>query len=204
MTKIIVDDKNVRYVVKYKYSQNNKVIDLSDLDTSKCTNISNLFGEMTKLEEIRGFNSLNLSNVTDMSNLCCCCLALKELNLSGLDLHNVTNMSYMCISCDSLKELNLSGLDLHNVTNMSYMCYKCYSLKELDLSGLDLSNVENKYGMCECCDLLIDFKVDEQYHKCFKDIMDKALARRNSLLTINLDMLKIPPNEETTEKLMNT
>ena len=230
MTKIIVDNESIKYVVKYKYSQNNKVIDLSDLDTSKCTNISNLFGEMTKLEEIRGFNSLNLSNVTDMSSLCCCCLALKELNLSGLDLHNVKDvsnicgncdslkelnlsgldlhnvrdMSYMCISCHSLKELNLSGLDLSNVTNMSYMCYKCDSLKELDLSGLDLSNVENKYGMCECCDLLIDFKVDEQYHKCFKDIMDKALARRNSLSSINLNMLKIPLNEETMEELMNT
>lgn len=35
--------------------------------------------------------------------------------------------------------------------------------------------------ICDSCDLLIDFKVDEQYHQHFKNIIDKALARRNNL-----------------------
>ena len=230
MTKMIVDDNSIKYVVRYKYNQNNKVIDLSDLDTSKCTNISELFYDMTKLEEIRGFNELNLSNVRDMSNLCDDCSSLKELNLSGLDLHNVMSMSgmcgnccsltklnlsglnlhnvvdtsYMCYKCHSLKELNLSGLDLHNVMSMSGMCYKCYSLKELNLSGLNLHNVVDTSCMCGDCYSLIDFKVDEQYHQRFKDIIDGVSARRDSLSRINFNMLKIPPNEETMEELMNT
>lgn len=196
MEKIMVDDKSIRYVIRYKYNQNHKVIDVSDLDTSKCTNIGELFYDMTKLKEIKGFNTLNLSNVTDMSYMCGGCSSLEELNLSGLDLHNVVDMSAMCTDCDSLKELNLSGLNLSKVNKMSSMCNCCYSLKELNLSGLDLHNVVDTSYMCGECYSLIDFKVDEQYHQSFKDVINEVLERRDSLLMINLDMLKIPPHEE--------
>ena len=204
MSKIIVDNESIKYVVRYKYNQNNKVIDLSDLDTSKCTKLNCVFYGMRQLEEIKNFNTLNLSNVTDMNYMCSNCDSLKKLNLSGLDLHNVAHMSYMCNDCHSLKELNLSGINLHNVIDMSCMCNDCYSLKELNLSGLDLRNVIDTTYMCDDCYSLISFKVDEQYQERFKDIINEVSTRRDSISLINLNMLKIPPHEETMEELMNT
>ena len=139
MEKIIVDNNSIRSIINHRYGQNNKVIDVSDLDTSKCTNISCLFSGLVNLEEIKGFNMLNLCNVT--------------------------NMSRMCDGCHSLERLNLSGLDLHNVKDMSRMCDGCHSLKELDLSSVDLHNVTDMFDLCEGCCSLIDFKVDEQHHQ---------------------------------------
>jgi len=196
MEKVIVNDENIKYVIRYKYNQNNKVIDVSDLDTSKCTNFESLFYYMTNLEEIRGFNMLNLSNVKDMSYMCGGCYSLKSLDLSGLNLFNVANMSAMCTDCHALKELDLSGLDLSKVNKMSSMCNCCYSLKELNLSGLNLSNVNEMSYICGGCYSLVNFKVDEQYYNKFKDIIDEVLAQRDNLLSIDLDKLKIPQHEE--------
>ena len=202
MKKVIVDDESIKCVVRYKYNQNNKVIDLSDLDTSKCTSINDLFYGMSKLEEIKGFNLLNLSNVTNMSFMCSNCYSLKKLDLSGVDLHNVEDMAAMCSCCHSLEELNLSGLNLAKVTRMSGMCDCCYSLKELNLLGAELHDIVDTSCMCGDCCSLIDFKVDEQYKPKFQDTINEVDRRKSSIISkINFSSLKIPSMTKDKSKI---
>ena len=101
-------------------------------------------------------SGLNTSSVTDMSEMFSGCEGLTEINLSGLDTSSVTNMSGMFRDCD-LTGADLSGLDTSSVINMSELFYKC-SGTEIDLSGLDTRHTTNMSGMFkESVFISIDF-----------------------------------------------
>ena len=137
--KILCDNDTLKFIVRYRYSQNHEVVDVSDLDTSKCSSMEDLFTSMDEMREIRGLNKLDTSRIKNMSNMFSNCDALTSVDLSGLNLSNVTDMSYMFNFCQSLTSINLSGLNLSNVTDMNCMFCGCVSLTSIDLSGLNLS-----------------------------------------------------------------
>lgn len=105
---IKVTDMTIKSIVQQKYEQNHSIIDVSDLDTSDCTSLHGVFANMDELEEIRGLNSLDLSNVTDMDIAFADCHSLKHIDLSNVDLHSVVHAISMCQNCSSLKRLSLS------------------------------------------------------------------------------------------------
>ena len=141
--KIVCDDNNLKMIINERYKQCKYVIDVSDLDTSKCTSFESLFRGFAKLRVIIGFNTLDTCNVKSMRGMCFSCYTLTGLNLSGLNLSNVKDIREMCSHCHALTSLNLSGLNLLNVKYASHLCFNCSSLQSLNLSGLDLSNVED-------------------------------------------------------------
>ena len=69
-------------------------IDLSNFDTSKVTNMSSMFGSMSKLTTLN-LSSFNTSKVADMSNMFYGISKLTNLNLSNFDTSQVTDMKYM-------------------------------------------------------------------------------------------------------------
>ena len=119
----------------------------------KIRNGYRMFYECYSLKEldVSGFDT---SKVTNMSEMFCSC-SLKELDVSGFDTSKVTNMSKMFMCCGSLTELDVSGFDTSNVTKMDWMFYQCSSLKELDVSGFDTSNVTNMGKMFSNCGSLV-------------------------------------------------
>ena len=112
-----------------------------------------MFNDCPKLASL-DLSGLDTSDVTNMSNMFSYCWSLTSLNLSPLDTSNVTNMRGMFSECSSLASLDLSPLDTSNVTDMSYMLSGCSKLISLDLSSFDTSQVESMGGMFDGCSRL--------------------------------------------------
>lgn len=156
-----VTDMTIKSIVQQMYEQNRKVIDVSDLDTSECTSLHGVFANMDELEEIRGLNSLDLSNIVDMDIAFADCHSLKQIDLSNVDLHSAVHVISMCQNCYSLKRLSLSNCNLRNIVNMSNLCYNCPLLEELDLSHNSFDRLVTATFMHERCGSLITMKIDD-------------------------------------------
>ena len=103
-------------------------LDLSSFDTSKVTDISDMFQNCYKLTSITFGNNFDTSNVTNMGGMFQYCSGLTSLNLSNFDTSAVTNMSNMFYNCSKLTFLDLSSFDTSKVTNMYYMFRDCSKL----------------------------------------------------------------------------
>ena len=111
---------------------------LEDIDTSKITDMSNLFSENDGIKYRRDFSGIefwDVSNVTDMSSM----FSDSDFNqdISSWDVSNVIDMSDMF--ANSPFNQDISSWDVSNVTDMSYMFSK--SSFNQDISSWDVSNV---------------------------------------------------------------
>lgn len=126
-------------------------LDLSNLDTSKVTNMEFMFFGLTSLKTL-DVSNLNTSSVTNMACMFMGCTSLKTLDVSNLDTSSVTTMECMFAGASNaymgLTEiLGLENLDTSKVTNMSFMFSYCPSLESIDLSSFDTSKVTNMEAM---------------------------------------------------------
>ena len=121
-------------------------LDLFNLDTSFCTNMSNAFYYLLSLQELN-ISSWNTSNVTNMSHMFDHVNSsfLHHLDLSNFDTSNVTDMSYMFDSVST--SINISTFNTSKVTDMSHMFYSISTL--IDVSNFDTSKVTNMSYMFE-------------------------------------------------------
>ena len=122
-----------------------EVIDLRKTDTSKVTDMSYMFHNCGKLEEII-LDDMDTSNVTNMQGMFCGCGSVHEeelmLDLSHFNTSNVKDMSYM-FRGSSIVELDVSHFDTSNVIDMSHMFEYVEMLRYVDVSHLDTTNVKN-------------------------------------------------------------
>lgn len=106
----------------------NLSINLSDIDTSAITDMSDLFFDSWR-KDFSGIESWNVSNVANMSGMFKYC---KKFNqpLSDWNVSSVTNMSYMFYNCKKFNQ-PLSGWDVSSVTDMSEMFDGCFISQKL-------------------------------------------------------------------------
>ena len=129
-----------------------KELNISNLDTSKVTDMSKMFFECSSLTKLNFGNNFDTSKVTNMSNMFIYCKSLQGLDLSSFDTSEVTNMDEMFHNCKSLKEVTFGDeFNTSKVKNMGYMFLNCSSLQGLDLSSFDTSNVTNMSSMFNGC-----------------------------------------------------
>ena len=128
-------------------------IDLSGWDTSKVTDMAEMFRDCNSITSL-DVSNFNTKNVTDMRAMFYGCSSLTSLDLSSFKTSNVGNMGSMFNGCYSLKTLDLSNFDTSSVDNMGNMFTDCYSLKTLDLSNWDTINVTDMYVMFYNCSSL--------------------------------------------------
>ena len=128
-------------------------LDLSNLDTSKVTDMGKMFHTCTSLTDLN-LSNLDTSKVTNMQYMFNACNSLTSVDVSHLDTQNVTSMSHMFARCRSLTDVDFSNFDTSNVTGMAYMFYGCTSLTSVDLTGFDTENVTAMTGMFEGCTAL--------------------------------------------------
>ncbi|MEK1445726.1 BspA family leucine-rich repeat surface protein, partial [Limosilactobacillus fermentum] len=150
--------------------------DLTNLDTSKITNMTAMFACQEKLKVLKGLDSWNTSKVTNMSNMFQYDSDLATLNLSKWDTSKVTDMHGMFCNTTSLQTVgsldnwntsnvtemqgvffgtdnlqtvgNLSNWNTSKVTDMSDMFYHAKALQSVgDIGNWDTSNVTDMSGM---------------------------------------------------------
>ena len=89
-------------------------------------------------------SNLDVSNITNMSNIFTWCQNLTTLDLSNWNTSNVTSMSNMFSNDYSLTTVDLSNIDTSNVNDISYMFSTCHNLLNIyGINDLDTSNVSN-------------------------------------------------------------
>ena len=151
-------------------------VDLSGLDTSQVTNMSDMFyycdklttldmtgldtGNVTNFSYIfgfcRGLTSINVSTMdtgsaTNMDGMFAGCASLTALDVSNFDTSSATSMWSMFRDLTSLTALDLSHFDTHNVQGMGQMFRRSSGLTSLNLSGWDVSKVTNMWAMFQNC-----------------------------------------------------
>ena len=121
--------------VDYKYSPfyNLEVLDLFNLDTSRCIY---------------------------MDYVCYGLNDVKSIDVSNFDTSNVRSFVRMFDGCYRLEYLDLSNWDTSNAVDMRGMFFDCCSLEELDLSSWGTSSLDAFGGMymldgCDSLDRLV-------------------------------------------------
>ena len=127
------------------------VVDPS-MATARPTTTRCWFGSL-HVDEIKGLEYINTSEVTDMYYMFKGCTA-KNLDLSHFDTRKVTNMGGMFYGCPGLTSLDLTSFNTENVTNMGSMFEFCTGLTDIDLSSFDTRNVTDISGMFRGCESL--------------------------------------------------
>ena len=122
-------------------------LDVSNLDTSKVTDMSYMFAGSTATT-ITGLNKLDTSNVTNMFNMFYKSSAT-DLDLSTFNTSKVTTMSGMFSGSKAIS-INLSSFNTSLVEDMSDMFYESKATV-LDLSSFDTSNVSDISNMFYSC-----------------------------------------------------
>ena len=164
--------KELKELVKKLISERGNKADLNDIDTSKITNMSDLF----VFNEFNGDISLwNVSNVTDMTRMFYEC---KNFNcdLSDWDVRNVKDMVYMFVNCKNFEGNGLKYWKTNNLINATGTFKGCMKFNE-DISGWDMSEVNSVTEMfynCENFDKDIS-EWDLKSVKEFKGVFFKCL-----------------------------
>ncbi|EAE2947503.1 BspA family leucine-rich repeat surface protein [Listeria monocytogenes] len=137
----------------FKYCSSLTELDVSGLDTSAVTNMTEMFYDCNALKELDASN-FDTSSVTDMNSMFISCSALEKLDVSNFDTSSVTDMNSMFRGCSALKKLDASNFDTSSVTNMNNMFFACASLEELNASNFDTSSVTDMNSMFRYCNKL--------------------------------------------------
>ncbi|EEU7470465.1 DUF285 domain-containing protein [Campylobacter jejuni] len=115
-----------------------EVIHLGDIDTSKITDMRELFKNSTRTD-FSGIEKWDADKVTTMEGMFWGCESFNQ-DISKWNVSSVKTMACMFAGCKTFNQ-DISGWDMSNVKNMSGMFYCCHSFNQ-DLSSWDVSSVE--------------------------------------------------------------
>ena len=168
-----IDINNSCYAL-FCYYKGATVDYIKNLDTSKITDMTNMFQYCSNLTTIP---QLNTSNVGNMSSMFINCYNLTSIPL--LDTSKVTDMSSMFGNCYTLT--TIPQLNTSKVTNMSAMFSSCYNYLTT-IPQLNTSKVTNMNSMFKNC---LQLKSILMYGMKVKfDISASTLFEASDLVTI--------------------
>jgi len=130
----------------------NKII-INDMETTKLTNIDNMFRDCSKYstKDIEIVAKLNTSNVVSMQNVFYNfgrnTNVSQTLDLKSWDVSKVTTTNAMFYYCEYLRTLDLSTWSPTSLTNAESMFYGCRRLAHLDIRNFVFDNISNYSSM---------------------------------------------------------
>lgn len=149
--------------------------DVSNLDTSKFTDMSYMFFYCTSISNI-DVSRWNVGNVTSMQGMFYGCTSLKSLNIEGWNTSSVSNMTNLFNGCKSLTFLNVNNWDVSNVASVNGMFDGNLSLKSINLSNWDTRSIkEMLFFFRGSCDLIVDMSGDKWAFNA--DVIDSSTNR---------------------------
>ena len=131
-----------------------EISSITNWDTSKVTDMSNLFYNCTSLKSIKGISKLDTSNITNASNLFSNCINLTSIDdISQWKMDKLSDMSNMFYNCKNIVSLpDISTWNTKNIKDMRNTFCNCSSLKNLpDISKWSIENVINMNGLFRNC-----------------------------------------------------
>ncbi len=143
------------------------------------------FCKFTNLEEIKGLENLNTSEVTTMSYMFFYCKKLSQLDLSNFNTEKVQDMSGMFTGCSSLTSLDLSSFNTEKVQDMGRMFAGCSSLTSLDLSSFNTEKVQDMGRMFAVCSSLTSLNLSS-FNTEKVQYMHEMFWSCSSLTSLNL------------------
>lgn len=149
--------------------------DVSNLDTSKFTDMSYMFFYCTLISNI-DVSRWNVGNVTYMQSMFYGCTSLKSLNVEGWNTSSVSNMSNLFNGCKSLTSLNVNNWNVSNVANISGMFDGCLSLKSINVSNWDTRSITDmSFFFRGSGELIVDMSGDKWAFNA--DVIDSSTNR---------------------------
>ena len=121
----------------------NESINLGEIDTSKITDMSELFKDSQR-DNFTGIENWDVSNVTDMSGMIYRAVMFNQ-DIGNWDVSNVKDLSFMFTDASSFNQ-DLSKWNVSNVEYMSGMFMGAESFNQ-DISKWDVSNVKKMDDM---------------------------------------------------------
>ena len=177
-----------------------KSIDLRGLDTSRVTDMDNMFSYCSELKQV-DISGIDTSKVTFMASMFQECTSLTDLDLSKLDTSKVVTMDIMFHNCYSLRNLDISNFNTSNLISAWSMFGNCKSLKNLDVSSFNTSNLQNLHSMFSGCSGLTELDLsnfnlpnakymNEMFSECRNlkklDLSNFNISNRNGTITVDL------------------
>ena len=121
-------------------------LDVTHFDTSKVTNMFGMFSGMSNLTKL-DVTHFDTSKVTDMFDMFSGMSNLISLDVTHFDTSNVTDMSAMFSGMSKLTNLDVTHFDTSNVKKMNSMFEGMSNLTNLDVTKFDTSKVTNMAAM---------------------------------------------------------
>ena len=146
------NSKTIRRAVNLWYDNRNKAIKkyghISNWNTSKVTNMSNLFDFNIRDDFNDDIGSWDVSKVTNMRYMFRYCKDFNQ-NIGSWDVSNVKNMKGMfedAVSFNNAGSNSIGTWDVTSVTDMFGMFFGATCFNN-DIGSWNVSNVRNMYGM---------------------------------------------------------
>ena len=131
-------------------------LDVTHFDTSKVTNMFGMFSGMSNLTKL-DVTHFDTSKVTDMFDMFSGMSNLISLDVTHFDTSNVKKMNSMFEGMSNLTNLDVTKFDTSKVTNMVAMFSNVSNLTNLDVTKFDTSKVTDMnhmfYGMSKLTNL---------------------------------------------------
>lgn len=134
-------------------------------------------------------SNLDTSIVTDMSNMFIGAFVLEEVDLYGIDTSNVTDMNGMFSFCAELENLDISTFDTSNVEYMEFIFSDCGSLTSLDVSNFKTDAVIDAEGMFAGCSSLTSLNLGKNFTMKNARSIRKMFMFLDSLETLDVSMM---------------
>lgn len=159
--------KELQNIVRDRYLENPKELDLTDIDVSEIKDFNSLFFHLSNLEKI-DISGWNTSNAKNFVNFFAECFDLKEIiGVEDLDTSEVVDLTNVFYQCQSLENLDVSSWQTNKVESLTGFVNHCKKLKTI--KGIENWNYENlKWVTCAFADCpLLDIDLSKwDFNKC--------------------------------------
>lgn len=135
-------------------------------------------------------SNLDTSAFTDMSEMFSGCSSLTSIDLSSFDTSNVVKINDMFYGCSSLTSLDLSSFNTSKVGNLDGMFEFCEKLETVDMSSFDIRryDVQDIGLMFRGCTSLTNIKLGDNFDTIFVQRMNYMFSGCSSLTSIDFNL----------------